>query len=64
VTGQPYRQLAWTPGNLNLVLGSAGVKYNPSGNVLLTGNVLFPLTSGGLKSKVSFVLGVDIAFGG
>jgi hypothetical protein len=64
VSGQPYRQLAWTPGNLNLVLGSAGVKYNPSGNVLLTGNVLFPLTSGGLKSKVSFVLGVDIAFGG
>jgi hypothetical protein len=63
LSGQPYRQLAWTPGNLNLVLGSAGVKYNPAGNVLLTGNVLFPLTSGGLKSKVSFVLGVDIAFG-
>jgi hypothetical protein len=63
LSGQPYRQLAWTPGNLNLVLGSAGVKYNPGGNVLLTGNVLFPLTSGGLKSKVSFVLGVDIAFG-
>ena len=64
VTGQPYTQLAWTPGNLNLLLGSAGVKYNPAGNVLLTGNVLFPLNSGGLKSKVSFVLGVDIAFGG
>jgi len=63
ITGQPYRELAFTPGNLNLVLGSAGVKYNPAGNVLLTGNVLFPLTSGGLKSKVSFVLGVDIAFG-
>jgi hypothetical protein len=63
ISGQPYRELAWTPGNLNLVLGSAGVKYNPAGNVLLSGNVLFPLTSGGLKSKVAFVLGVDIAFG-
>ena len=63
ITGQPFRELTFTPGNLNLVLGSAGVKYNPAGNVLLTGNVLFPLTSGGLKSKVAFVLGIDIAFG-
>ncbi|HTI36397.1 MAG TPA: hypothetical protein VL484_02465 [Vicinamibacterales bacterium] len=63
ISGQPYRELAFTPGNLNLVLGAAGVKYNPTGNVLLTGSVLFPFTSGGLKSKVSFVLGVDIAFG-
>jgi hypothetical protein len=29
----------------------------------LTGNVLFPLSSGGLKSKVAFVIGVDITFG-
>jgi len=63
ITGQPYSELAWTPGNLNLVLGSAGVKYNPAGNVLLTGNVLFPLTSGGLKANISYILGVDIAFG-
>jgi len=63
ITGQPYSELAFTPGNLNLVLGSAGVKYNPAGNVLLTGNVLFPLTSGGLKANVSYVVGVDIAFG-
>lgn len=63
VDGQPYRELAFTPGNLNLLLGSAGLKYNPSGNILLTGNVLFPLSSGGLKSKLAFVIGVDIAFG-
>ncbi len=63
IDGQPYRELAFTPGSLNLILGSAGVKYNPSGNVLLTGNVLFPLSSGGLKSKVAFVIGVDITFG-
>lgn len=63
IDGQPYRELALTPGSLNLILGSAGVKYNPSGNVLLTGNILFPLSSGGLKSKLSFVIGVDIAFG-
>jgi hypothetical protein len=61
--GQPYRELAFTPGSLNLILGSVGAKYNPSGNILLTGNVLFPLSSGGLKSKMAFVLGVDITFG-
>jgi hypothetical protein len=63
ITGQPYTELAFTPGNLNLILGSAGVKYNPGGNVLLTGNVLFPLSSDGLKANVSYVVGVDIAFG-
>jgi hypothetical protein len=63
VTGQPYRELAFTPGNLNLILGSVGAKYNPSGNVLLTGNLLFPLSSGGLKSKLAFVVGVDVTFG-
>ena len=63
ITNQPYRELAFTPGNLNLILGSVGAKYNPGGNVLLTGNVLFPLTNNGLRSNLAFVLGVDIAFG-
>jgi hypothetical protein len=62
LTNQPYRQLTLTPGNLNLVLGSAGVKYNPFPKVLVTGNVLFPLTSGGLRDRLTIALGVDFAF--
>jgi hypothetical protein len=62
LNNQPYRQLALTPGNLNLVLGSAGVKYNPVPKLLLTGNVLFPLTNGGLRDRLTVAFGVDVAF--
>jgi hypothetical protein len=49
-------------GNLTLVLGTAGVKFNPVGNLLISGNVLFPLSKAGLRSKVTTVIGVDYAF--
>jgi hypothetical protein len=32
---------------LTLLLGTAGVKFNPAGNRLISANVLFPLTSAG-----------------
>jgi hypothetical protein len=50
------------PGNLNLVLGAAGVKINPAGNWLISGSVLFPLTDAGLRSRLTTVVGVDYAF--
>jgi outer membrane putative beta-barrel porin/alpha-amylase len=59
---QPYRQLTLTPGNLNLGLGAAGIKYNPVPRVLLSGNVLFPLSDAGLNDRLTFAFGVDIAF--
>lgn len=62
LTNAPYRQLALTPGHMNLALGSAGVKYNPAPNILLSGNVLFPLTSGGLRDRLTVAFGVDFAF--
>lgn len=62
LTNAPYRQLALTPGNLNLALGSVGAKYNPVPNVLLSGNVLFPLTNGGLRDRLTVAFGVDFAF--
>jgi len=50
------------PGNLMLLLGTGGVKFNPFGNLLISASVLFPLTSAGLRSRVTTVVGVDYAF--
>lgn len=50
------------PGSLNLVLGAIGFKFNPKGNLLISGNVLFPLTDGGLRSQLTTVLGFDYTF--
>ena len=49
-------------GSLNLLLGTVGVKFNPRGNLLLSANVLFPLTKSGLRSRLGTVIGVDYAF--
>jgi len=50
------------PGNLNLLLGTAGVKINPFGNWLVSASVMAPLTDAGLRSRVTTVVGVDYAF--
>ena len=47
---------------LNSVLTSLGVKYNVYGNLLLTANVLFPITKGGLRDKFTPLFGLDYSF--
>jgi hypothetical protein len=49
-------------GNLTLLLGTAGLKFNPRGNWLISGSLLFPLTDAGLRSHRTIVIGVDYAF--
>ena len=49
-------------GSLNLLLGAAGIKYSPVGTLLLSGNVLFPLTDAGLRSRITTVVGIDVVF--
>jgi len=48
--------------DLRLLLGVVGVKINVSRTILLTANVLFPLSSDGLRPKVTPVIGIDYAF--
>jgi Putative MetA-pathway of phenol degradation len=55
-------QLATSIDNVNLMLGSAGIKINPVGNLLLVGNVLFKIGSNGLQDKVTPVFGLDYTF--
>jgi hypothetical protein len=49
-------------GNLNLLMGSAGLKINAVGRLLLVGNVLFSLSDDGLQDKVTPVFGIDYSF--
>jgi hypothetical protein len=57
-----FKEFQPRPGNINLVFGTVGAKFNPVGNLLVSGSVLFPLTQAGLRSRVSTVIGVDFAF--
>ena len=57
-----FDEFAPRPGNLNLLLGTVGAKFNPVGDLLISASVLFPLTDAGLKSRWSTVVGVDYAF--
>jgi hypothetical protein len=50
------------PGDLNTLLGSAGFKVNPVGNLLITLNALFSLTKKGLQDQFTPVVGLDYAF--
>jgi hypothetical protein len=49
-------------GDLNVILGSAGLKFNPFGNLLVSGNVLFSTARRGLQAKLSPVIAVDYSF--
>jgi hypothetical protein len=46
-------------GDLRLLLGTAGVKYNLAGNLLVSASVLFPLTNAGLRSHATLMVGMD-----
>jgi hypothetical protein len=62
LTGQPYTQLGLVAGNLNLAWGTVGAKYNPTDRLLIAAHALFPVTSNGLRDKVTFALGFEYAF--
>lgn len=49
-------------GNLNLMIGSAGIKVNPVGRLLLMVNLLFGIGDSGLQDDVTPVFGIDYSF--
>ena len=49
-------------GSPNLLFATAGVKVNPTGNLLFSANVLVPLTNTGLRGGLSTIVGMDYAF--
>jgi hypothetical protein len=49
--------------NMNLILGSAGFKFNPTGRLLISFNALFPLTKdNGLQDNFTPVFSIDYNF--
>jgi hypothetical protein len=57
-----YRGLVVVPGTVQKLLGAVGAKVSVGGTWLLTGTVLFPLNSNGLKPGVTPVIGLERAF--
>jgi outer membrane putative beta-barrel porin/alpha-amylase len=57
-----FEEFESRPGNLNLLYGTAGVKFSPKGNFLISASVLFPLTDSGLKNRLTTIVGMDYAF--
>jgi len=55
-------ELQFFPGNLQLYLGAAGVRFNPWGTVVVSANLLFPLTKSGLRDRVTPAIGIDYVF--
>jgi hypothetical protein len=62
-SGGLYQEFRLVPGaDLNLLLGSTGVRVNPVANLLVSANVLFPLTQHGLTDRLTWLLGFDYSF--
>jgi hypothetical protein len=57
-----FNEFASESGSLNLLLASAGVKFNPTRTLLISANVLFPLTDAGIRSKPVPVIGFEYSF--
>ena len=55
-------ELTFREGNLNVLTTAVGVKFNPWRTLLISANVLFPLTDAGLRSNPVPVFGFDYAF--
>ena len=62
--GEPDRYILMevTPGTVHKLLGAVGAKVSLGGTWLLTGTVLFPLNSNGIKPAVTPVIGFERAF--
>jgi hypothetical protein len=57
-----FQEFELSSGNVNLLFGSAGVRFNPFTNLLISGHLLFPLRDAGLVDKLTPVIGVEYAF--
>lgn len=57
-----FTEFQQTRGTLNSLLGAVGGKFNVARNMLVSVNVLFGLTSKGLRSNFTPVFGLDYSF--
>ena len=62
VQSAQFNEFEPTRGTLNLTFGTVGAKFNPAGNMLISASVLFPLSDGGLRNRVTTTIGLDYSF--
>ena len=60
--GLSFPQIGFVTESYHLASGSAGLKVNPFGRLLVDFNVLFKLDNAGLRDKVTPLLGIEYAF--
>ena len=60
--GEAFPQIGFSTESYNLANGSAGLKFNPGGRLLIDLNVLFKLDSAGLRDTVTPLVGIEYAF--
>jgi hypothetical protein len=60
--GQRYFQIALEKDSYTVADAAAGLKYNLMGRLLVTGNVLFAINSGGLRDRVVPLVGISYTF--
>jgi Putative MetA-pathway of phenol degradation len=57
-----FDEFSPSTGNTNILLGSAGVRFNPTRNLLISAHALFPLRKSGLVDNFTPVIGFEYAF--
>ena len=57
-----FPNIAFDSGSINEISSAVGVKINLAGRLLLNANLLARLNSGGLRDKISPLVGVEYAF--
>jgi hypothetical protein len=62
IDGEKFPQIAFVNGSFNVDNASVGFKINAGGSVLVDFNVLFKLDNGGLRDKVTPLLGFEYSF--
>ena len=57
-----FEEFSRRDGDMNLLVSVLGVRYNPRGNLLISAEVLVPVTKAGLRDKLTPVIGIDYSF--
>jgi hypothetical protein len=57
-----FNEFTFQEGSVNLLTSAIGFKFNPWRNLLVSANVLFPLTDAGMRANPVPVFGFDYAF--